>query len=650
MLKKISTLLLVGTACLSSACATTAKGVSQSSFTKIQNNQTLNVSAPKGTVLAVVRYPAFVDDAAKDAYYKAFNEKAIGGSPVSSSGSPEMQALADSVVLKSNYFALSVFKELAAKLPEHSVLLSPHKIELDSAGGLTSSPMTQAENLPNVVSVDFTSYTFPDSKKMMGKAPLTFGDLITPLLTVRTNHHASVPTHGLLMASAPLLSGASGNGRTAVSSNLQNLQKGALKPSVKPLDFIAHLTGKSPMPIASKSFDSRMSGNSVVRYPVEKIKLDKTAIQSLKSNNAASVDPINTVFSKSFANQIVSVINTIDIDKATLVGRAAAISQFDESLAALTLVGGQDADYQARLRYAERLLEAEQKYLSVQSLRLFDGVQNGEIGAQVRDMIVAEHKILQERRKLAKQQNTATALAILGAVAAGATIANESKSERGVSYGESLAINTMIQGAIFAGQQAYSKSRQSRSVGNNYLSSIVPALEEQTSVQVNLIDSNETITAIRYEDLKAKLQTLYNEKQRSLDSTATRCAFTYKGQSKSGTWLGECENGLANGSGVGVLKETNGSDIEYYGYAQNGKPEGAGYLLVHKSNGSEALEGQFSQGKANGVMRLSMAGRPDQIRRFSQGQNMGEAPAGIAPLSPFNAASQTAPIAIGLTN
>ena len=262
MLKKLSTLLLLGTACLGSACATTAQGVSESSFSKASKSQTLNVSAPKGTILAVVRYPAFVDDNAKDAYYSAFNQHAIGGSTSSTSAnSPEMQALADSVILKSNYFALSMFKEIAAKLPEHSVLLSPHKIELDSAGKLTSIPMTQAESLPNVVSIDFTSYTFPDSKKMMGKAPLTFGDLITPLLTVRTNHHASVPTHGLLMASAPLLPSASGNGQFGVANTLDALQRGVLEPTSQPLDFIAHLNGKAAASVASKSFDNRISGD-----------------------------------------------------------------------------------------------------------------------------------------------------------------------------------------------------------------------------------------------------------------------------------------------------------------------------------------------------------------------------------------------------
>ena len=70
------------------------------------------------------------------------------------------------------------------------------------------------------------------------------------------------------------------------------------------------------------------------------------------------------------------MINKIDIKKATMINYATAISQFDASLGPLTLIESTDPDYVARERYAARLLEAEQNYLSVQSLRLYDGVYN----------------------------------------------------------------------------------------------------------------------------------------------------------------------------------------------------------------------------------------------------------------------------------
>ncbi|NNC35815.1 MAG: hypothetical protein HKO02_00040 [Hyphomonadaceae bacterium] len=634
--RQFSKLLLVGAACVVTGCASTAKGISQSSVMKSAKAEQLKKKATAGTVLAVVRYPAFVDSNAKDAYYKAFGRNAIGGRASSyDAGSPEVQALADSVVLKSNYFALSLFKELAAKLPEHSVLLSPHTIKLADDGSLTSEPMTQAESLANVVTVDFTSYTFPDSKKMMGGEPLTFGDLVTPLVTVRTDHRAAAPTQGLLMASAPLLSRAAGNGRASVDESLRNLQNGKLDSATPELDFVTYLNNDPAFNVASKPLSRLPSANTVRKVPLEKIKLDTVAIDSLGDAQAGAVDPLKTAFSKGMANQIVGMINKTNINKASMMRRASAISQFDQSLAALTLVGGKDADYQSRFKYAERLLEAEQKYLSVQSLRLFDGIHNGEMGAQVRDMLKAEYDVLEQRRDLARKQNTATALAILGAVAAGATIANESDSRDGVSYGESLAIDALISATIFAGSKAFSYKSQSKSVGSNYLTSIVPALEEQTSVQVNLIDSNETITAIRFEDLKEKLQSLYTENQRSLETVATRCGYTHTGSTKTGTWLGVCENGLAAGNGIGVLRNGDGTAIEYFGYAKNGQPQGPGYMIHHKRNNSYALEGHFTAGQADGVMRVTKSGIPDTLQMYSAGQRSGSVPAGAINASPF---------------
>jgi hypothetical protein len=275
-----------------------------------------------------------------------------------------VQALADSVVLKSNYFALSLFKELAAKLPAHSVLLSPHTITLADDGSLTSEPMTQAESLANVVTVDFASYTFPDSKKMMGSEPLTFGDLVTPLIVVRTDHRAAATTQGLLLASAPLMTRAAGNGRANVNASLRSLQNGKLDNTIPELDFVTYLNNDPAFRVASKPMSRSASANTVRSYPLEKIKLDSRALQTLDDQQAGAVDPLQASFSTGMANQIVGIINRTDMDKAAMMRRASAISQFDESLAALTLVGGKDADYQSRFQYAERLLEAEQKYLS----------------------------------------------------------------------------------------------------------------------------------------------------------------------------------------------------------------------------------------------------------------------------------------------
>lgn len=640
--------LLLTTTMLSTGCASTATGAKQSAMVGLTKAETLNTQMPEGGVMAVIRYPAVVETTAKDAYYKAFESSAIGGSVSSDSDASERQSIADSVIVKSNYFALSLYKEMAARLPEHAVLLSPHAVKLDANGKLTSEPITQAESLPSVVHVDFATYSYPDAKKMMGDKPLTFGDLVTPLVSVTTDHRAATPTQGVLFASAPLIPYAAGNGRKEASDSMKMMQRGQLDNTASELDFLSFLKKSERANVPSKSLKGGGKSNSITSYPVEKIKLDGVALSRLKDANDGSVDPLERVFSDAMADKVISIINNTDTQKAVMANKAAAIAQYDPSLAALTFVGSDKSDYNARLRYAERLLDAERKYLSVQSLRVFDGIHNGEMGAQMRDMIMAEYKVLEERRKLARQQNQATAFAILGAVAAGAAISNggggdscrdartqreyndcRRKSQR-TQYGNQVLTNLAIQGAMVAAQEAVALNSRSKAVGSNYLSSIVPALEQQTSVTVDLLDSSETITAIRYEDLKSKLQNLYTTRQRSLDTIATRCAY-----GSSGTWMGVCEGGKANGTGVGVIENADGSSSEYYGYATNGLANGSGLMLIHGPKGSHSLEGNFVNGLADGAVRVSKAGQDDKLRTYSAGKDIGASSA--APASPFNA-------------
>ena len=640
---------LLGTTLLATACASTATGAKQSALMTKTATQKIKTDAPDGSLMAVVRYPAVVDSAAKDKFRASYIASPIGGRVSgASSDSIEAHNIVDSTIVKSNYFALSLYKELVARLPEHSVLLSPHEIKLGPDGNLTSVPITQAESLPSVVTVDFATYSFPDPKKMMDKNPLTFGDLISPMVTVRTDHRAAVPTHGVLISSQPLTESAVGNGYKSAQSALTELQSGRFDTDVPELDFVSYISRDARKTAKTASLSLNAPENVVQVSPMEKIRMDGATIAALNKDKAGSVDPLKNVFSKGFADRIIDIINDTSSEKTAMAKRATAISSYDPSLAALTFVGSDNADYQARYNYVSRLLDAEKKYLSVQSLRLFDGVHNGEMGAQVRDMLKAEYGILEKRRDLAKKQNQATALAILGAVATGVSMGNQSSSSQRQcdrygrcrtvqrpNYGQQILTDLIVKASVYAGTQAFAYKDQSKAIGNNYLTSIVPALETQTDVQVSLIDSNETITAIRFDDLKDKLKNLYTEKQRSLDTIATRCAYNHDGGA-SGTWMGVCDGGIANGSGVGVLKNADGSSVEYYGNAQSGMAHGPGYMIVHAPEGSYAMEGNFTAGKADGVMRVSKAGKGDQLRTYTAGQDTGGASSASAVASPFN--------------
>ncbi len=618
-------LLLVG-------CAGTAVGKSNSILANQAPPPSLLKTQPPGSVLAVVRYPAAVDPDAKTTYRSNYIRSPIGG-PQSGPAvlGPDAESIADSAILKSNYFALSLYKELAERLPEHSVLLSPHIVKLADDGSLTSEPITRAETAPSILTIDFATYSFPDPNKIMDRVPLTFGDLISPLVVVRADHRAAAPTNGVLFASRPLMPHAGGTGRDSIDLSLANLQAGEFASVPAEHEFISLISDGRTQDITTKSITSIANKNAAQDYPLEKILLDREALEALATDTTHTVDPLEDVFSSVLADRIVSILNTTDMTKAAMVSRAAAISEFDPSLAALSLTGLPDEDFKARMRYTERLLQAEQRYLSVQSLRLFDGIQNGEMGAQVRDMLQAEFEHLEERRKIARQQNTSTAIAIIGAVAAGALAVN-SGSALPSNAGE-VVLRAATGAAAF---RAFSLNQQSNSLNTNYFTSIAPALEQQIDVQVNLIDSSETITAIRFDDLREKLQQLYADNQRAVDTIGTQCGYTHTGDAPVGIWLGVCQNGVAAGSGVGVLRYDDGAAVEYYGYAESGQPSGPGYMIHHTITGeSYAFEGHFKQGEPDGIMKITQAGQPDRLRNYVAGEDIGPAPEDAQIVSPF---------------
>lgn len=607
---------------LIAGCATTATGTTTSVIQTPALSVPLEATAPPGSSLVVVRYPATVEADARDAFHTAYLRSTIGGAVNADTlNNPDAYSIADSTIVKSNYFALSLYRELASRLPDHSVLLSPHAIDVDENGALTSTPMTSAERIASVLTVDFATYSFPDAEKMMSGEPLTFGDLITPLVVVQADHRAMAPTNGLLLASNSIVRGASGNAKSEVRRSLQAIQSGSFESSPPELHFVSHLKGTTDSNLSTQRLRIDGTSNAIQTYPLEKIMLDRDVIATLNHEGNETSDPLGSVFSKGLSDRIIAMLNSIDTEKASMIQRAAAVSNYDSNLAALSLVGNSSADYATRLKYAERLLDAERKYLSIQSLRIFDGVQNGEMGAQIRDMIVAENEILKEHRKLARQQNLATAGAVVGAaVVLGG----------GVGGGDTAGVildQLIFNAALLAAQQAVVANQQMAGLADGFWASIAPAIDEQLEVQVDLLGSNETITAIRFEDLRAKLQTLYAENQRSIDTIATSCGYAHEGSELKGKWHGVCENGRAAGPGVGVLINEDGSDFEYYGEALNGRPHGRGYMIEHSENGSKSIEGSFSNGQPDGVVRVSVAGSADKYRRYQNGVDAGPAAA-----------------------
>ena len=90
------------------------RGVSSSPPTSLTRaSRRLTVAGLSADAMVVIRYPAFVDEAAEAAYFRLFEQHAIGGAArPDAASSQEVDRLALSVIAKSNYFSMSLYREL----------------------------------------------------------------------------------------------------------------------------------------------------------------------------------------------------------------------------------------------------------------------------------------------------------------------------------------------------------------------------------------------------------------------------------------------------------------------------------------------------------------------------------------------------------
>jgi hypothetical protein len=276
----------------------------------------------------------------------------------------------------------------------------------------------------------------------------------------------------------------------------------------------------------------------------------------------------------------------------------------------------------------ESLLRAERTFLSAQSAALYEGAFEGTYGDQMRYMIAAEFDLLEDRRNMARQQNWSTALAIValaGAAYAG-TDANSSNFFQSSTF-NNLAILT----SIWAANTAMQKHALSKTVGENFLLQMAPAINRQVSVQLEWLDSTEEITARDFAEFREKTMMLYQNSIRGIDSEFDpRCVFGHPAMEAAGTWFGPCNDGQASKGGYGVIVDARGNTIEYLGEASGGQAEGSGAMIFSspEQTGSVYYEGNFSGGQPDGVVLVEEAGRKPRVRTFSAGVDKGSADVG----------------------
>jgi len=623
-------LVAVLVAVLVAGCAGTARGSRSSVLKPDESVELADFSLSRADALVVIRYPAIIQAEAEEPYFHAFSINAIGGEvPPANRTKRVTTRIAQSVIAKSNYYVMSLYRQLQKELPQDTVLLSPHIIMWDAERGLYSRPILATEQIPSVITVDFNVYSYPDTTAMMDSPPITFGDLVTPLFVLHSDRWLQPSTNGLLLSSEPLVGAAWALSEDQVEDALDSRLNYTPVRYQRPLDFISFLNRRAPenrnLPL--KSVNSQASDIiAVEQYPVEKIQMPGEMLANLSSDYQS--DPFVESFVRGAATRIKLALNEVNRDKATFFTRQNALARFDPELAIAFLARAQGEDVRSRLQLAEALVEAERKFISAQSLSIYDGTYLGDYGDKMRQMIEGEYRLLEDRRSAARKQNVTAALAALalagsiyGATASGAAGAVAMQSFSGV----------FVLGSIWAMSSTLETRAESAQMSEHFLALIAPALERQISVQMEWLESKERISAMGFAEFRNKTLTLYQARIRSLQSRfADDCLFRHPAFNVSGRWYGGCRDGSADGRGYGVIIDDRGNTVEYLGHAQRGLAEGVGGMIARyrSQTGAFYFEGSFSGGVPDGALLVEEPGSKPRVREFRAGKDVGGSSAG----------------------
>lgn len=620
------TLALVFIVAAISGCAGTAKGRGASVYSTLERGVASTPEKSAASALVTIRYPAMIHANAENLYVSSFAINAIGGEvPYGVHGNRQTARVAQSVVEKSSYYAMSLYRELKNTLPPGTVLLSPHIVDWNKERGLYSRPVLAAEQVPSVLTIDFNIYSFPDVGELMNSPPVTFGDLVTPLIVIRSSRWVQPSLGGLLLTSPPLAEPAWRQSRDAALENIREKLLDSPARHDESLGFIAYLRERDETGLSLPLRNNNGAGqdvNAVEPYALEKIQMDGRVIAALPEDQ--SVDPFVQGFVKGAGTRILDLLNSIDHEMATFFARQAALERFDPELAKVFYVQSGDESVRARLQLAEALVGAEREFLAAQSDSIYDGTYDGNYGAKMRKIIAAEYRMLEQRRQLARKQNLTTAVAV---VALAGSVYGAVASTAAGTAAATAASGAALAGAGWAMHETLETKTESKEVNRYFLARMAPAFDRQMAVQMEWLESKEVITARSFTEFRNKTLGLYQSRVRSMQvDVPVQCLFRHPDFSRPGRWFGACADGLASGRGYGVVMDGDGHTLEYLGDARKGRAWGSGGMIIQRGHqlGTVYYEGGFRNGQPDGVVQVELAGQPTRLRKYKDGVDVGK--------------------------
>ena len=617
-------ILLVALAAVISGCAGTAKGRDTSVYSSLETGKVSERPTSEASAMVIIRYPALIHTNAENLYVSSFTINAIGGEvPYGVHGNRQTSRVAQSIIEKSSYYAMSLYNELKKTLPENSVLLSPHIVDWNKERGLYSRPILGSEQVPSVLTIDFNIYSFPDVNELMDSPPVTFGDLVTPMILVKSSRWIQPSLGGLLISSPPLVSSAWRQVHSEARQSFESRLDGLPQATQSSLGFVAFLRERDEPELALPLKAGSEANRQVVaveQYALEKIRMNGEVVANLPEDY--STDPFVLSFVRGASTRIVEILNSVDHEKATFFAMQAALERFDPELARVFFVRSSDESVRARLALAQALVGAEREFLAAQSDSIYDGTFSGSYGAKMRKIIAAEYRMLEERRQLARKQNLTTAVAVV-ALAGSVYGAVASAAGGAAAVATSAAL---LGGSGWALHKTLETKTESREVNRYFLARMAPAFDRQMSVQMEWLESKEVITARGFAEFRNKTLSLYQSRVRSMQVSADeRCLFMHPEFGREGRWFGVCNNGLASGRGYGIIMNARGDTVEFIGEADKGFAAGSGGMIIQRNGqlGATYFEGSFKEGLPDGVVRVENAGQQPRLRQYQAGVDVG---------------------------
>lgn len=107
---------------------------------------------------------------------------------------------------------------------------------------------------------------------------------------------------------------------------------------------------------------------------------------------------------------------------------------------------------------------------------------------------------------------------------------------------------------------------------------MAPAQNQQNSIQVELLESHEQITARNFDEFRSQTLALYHNYARSMNvNISNLCEFRHPEKSQSASW---CESGAGEDLGYGLIRTGDGSEIGYLGSTHSALAQGLGAMIA----------------------------------------------------------------------